>query len=110
MRASMRSRTSTANEDAPTGPCTAVAQGVGVVAAFPAPRRYQRELLYHQRELPHHHLARQQEAAARLAALTMLTPLTPLPLSPALSQEERDEVLAVQNSGTCLLSCLSMSN
>ncbi|KAJ7855196.1 hypothetical protein B0H14DRAFT_3449220 [Mycena olivaceomarginata] len=50
--------------------------------AFPAPRR-------RQHELPHQRLARQQEAAARLAALT------PLPPSPTLSQEERDEALAV---------------
>ncbi|KAJ7358499.1 hypothetical protein DFH08DRAFT_953640 [Mycena albidolilacea] len=51
--------------------------------AFPAPRRCQHEL-------PHQRLARQQEAAARLAALT------PLPPSPTLSQEERDEALAVR--------------
>ncbi|KAJ7861410.1 hypothetical protein B0H14DRAFT_2575997 [Mycena olivaceomarginata] len=51
--------------------------------AFPAPRR-------RQHELPHQRLARQQEAAARLAALT------PLPPSPTLSQEERDEALAVR--------------
>jgi hypothetical protein len=50
--------------------------------AFPAPRPCDREL-------PHEHLARQQEAAARLAALT------PLPPSPTLSQEARDEALAV---------------
>ncbi|KAJ7882225.1 hypothetical protein B0H14DRAFT_3128867 [Mycena olivaceomarginata] len=52
-------------------------------AAFPAPRR-------RQHELPHQRLARQQEAVARLAALT------PLPPSPTLSQEERDEVLALR--------------
>ncbi|KAJ7818327.1 hypothetical protein B0H14DRAFT_3473876 [Mycena olivaceomarginata] len=50
--------------------------------AFPAPRP-------RERELPHERLARQQEAAARLAALT------PLPPSPTLSQEARDEALAV---------------
>ncbi|KAJ7821871.1 hypothetical protein B0H14DRAFT_3471170 [Mycena olivaceomarginata] len=44
-------------------------------AAFPAPRCYQREL-------PHQRLARQQEAAARLAALT------PLLLSPSIGQAE----------------------
>ncbi|KAJ7792810.1 hypothetical protein B0H14DRAFT_3889697 [Mycena olivaceomarginata] len=52
-------------------------------AAFPAPRR-------RQHELPHQRLARQQEAVARLAALT------PLPPSPTLSQEERDEALALR--------------
>ncbi|KAJ7208222.1 hypothetical protein GGX14DRAFT_395883 [Mycena pura] len=50
--------------------------------AFPAPR-------LRERELPHERIARQQEAAARLAALT------PLPPSPTLSQEARDEALAV---------------
>jgi len=49
---------------------------------FPAPRPRDEKLL-------HEHLARQQEAAARLAALT------PLPPSPTLSQEARDEALAV---------------
>ncbi|KAJ7339288.1 hypothetical protein DFH08DRAFT_1082624 [Mycena albidolilacea] len=44
-------------------------------AAFPAPRR-------HQRELPHQRLARQQEAAAHLAALTPLLP------SPSIGQAE----------------------
>ncbi|KAJ7792983.1 hypothetical protein B0H14DRAFT_3498604 [Mycena olivaceomarginata] len=52
-------------------------------AAFPAPRQPEHEL-------PHQRLARQQEAAVRLAALT------PLPPSPTLSQEERDEALAVR--------------
>ncbi|KAJ7350772.1 hypothetical protein DFH08DRAFT_1078900 [Mycena albidolilacea] len=50
--------------------------------AFPAPRP-------RERELPHEHLARQQEAAARLATLTLLTP------SPMLSQEVRNEVPAI---------------
>jgi hypothetical protein len=44
-------------------------------AAFPAPHR-------HQCELPHQRLARQQEAAARLAALTPLLP------SPSIGQAE----------------------
>ncbi|KAJ7351348.1 beta-glucan synthesis-associated protein-domain-containing protein [Mycena albidolilacea] len=43
-------------------------------------------------ELPHQCLARQQEEAVHLVVLTLL-PL--LPLSPTLSQEERDEALAV---------------
>ncbi|KAJ7205446.1 hypothetical protein GGX14DRAFT_568782 [Mycena pura] len=49
---------------------------------FPAPRP-------RDKELPHERLARQQEAAARLAALT------PLPPSPTLSQEAWDEALAI---------------
>ncbi|KAJ7318745.1 hypothetical protein DFH08DRAFT_971117 [Mycena albidolilacea] len=48
-------------------------------AAFPAP-------CHLQRELPHQHLARQQETAPRLTAL---------PPSPMLSQEARDEALTV---------------
>ncbi|KAJ7806694.1 hypothetical protein B0H14DRAFT_3483876 [Mycena olivaceomarginata] len=51
-------------------------------AAFLAPRRLQHEL-------PHQHLAQQQETAARLTALTLLPP------SPMLSQEARDEALTV---------------
>ncbi|KAJ7890901.1 hypothetical protein B0H14DRAFT_2689043 [Mycena olivaceomarginata] len=51
-------------------------------AAVPAPRRRLNEL-HHQR------LAQEQEAAARLAALT------PLPPSPTLSQEARDQAFAV---------------
>ncbi|KAJ7873099.1 hypothetical protein B0H14DRAFT_3438540 [Mycena olivaceomarginata] len=50
--------------------------------AFPAPRP-------RERELPHKHLARQQEAAARLATLTLLPP------SLMLSQEVCNEVPAV---------------
>jgi hypothetical protein len=50
--------------------------------AFPAPRPCDREL-------PHERLARQEESAARLAALTSLPP------SPTLLQEARDEALAV---------------
>jgi hypothetical protein len=56
-----------------------------VAAAFPAPRR-------RQHELRHQRLARQQEAAAPLAALIPLLSL------PTLSQEECDEVLAVRPS------------
>ncbi|KAJ7894158.1 hypothetical protein B0H14DRAFT_3426925 [Mycena olivaceomarginata] len=50
--------------------------------AFPAP-------CPHKRELPHERVTRQQEAAACLAALTLLPP------SPTLSQEARDEAFAV---------------
>ncbi|KAJ7790120.1 hypothetical protein B0H14DRAFT_3502017 [Mycena olivaceomarginata] len=50
--------------------------------AFPVPRP-------RDRELPHERLTRQEEAAARLAALTSLPP------SPTLSQEAHDEALAV---------------
>ncbi|KAJ7667121.1 hypothetical protein B0H14DRAFT_2658259 [Mycena olivaceomarginata] len=50
--------------------------------AFPAPRP-------RDRELPHERLARQDEAAARLAVLMSLPP------SPTLSQEAHDEALAV---------------
>ncbi|KAJ7792809.1 hypothetical protein B0H14DRAFT_3498824 [Mycena olivaceomarginata] len=54
-----------------------------LAAAFPAPRRCQREL-------PHQRLARQQETAVRLATLAPLPPL------PTLSQEVRDKALTVR--------------
>ncbi|KAJ7854988.1 hypothetical protein B0H14DRAFT_748825 [Mycena olivaceomarginata] len=79
----------------PRGPLATTSRqlpAAGLEEAAPRPRR---EIVTFpapclcDRELPHEHLARQQEAAARLAALT------PLPPSPMLSQEARDETLAV---------------
>ncbi|KAJ7789658.1 hypothetical protein B0H14DRAFT_2627015 [Mycena olivaceomarginata] len=59
-----------------------------------APRRHRESIAFpvprpRERELPHECLARQQEAVARLAALTLLPP------SPTLLQEARDKALAV---------------